>query len=38
MNFEFDVMNLLNQYTLYAIPFLIMLGGLLLSNFRIGGK
>jgi len=38
MMFQFDVMNLLNQYSLYAVPFLIMLGGLLLSRFTIGGN
>jgi len=38
MNYEFDLYNILNQYTLYAIPFLVLIGGALLSRFVIGGS
>lgn len=38
MIFSFDPQNLINQYTIFSIPFLVLIGGVLLSRFHIGGR
>lgn len=38
MNFSFSADNLINQYSLFAIPFLILISGILISRFTIGGN
>lgn len=34
--FSFSFENLLNQYSVYAIPFIIIIGGVMLSKFNVG--
>lgn len=36
MIFEFSFTNMINQYSLFMIPFLILVLGVLLSKFTIG--
>ena len=36
MTDTFSLENLINQYSVFSIPFLVIVGGVLISKFRIG--
>jgi hypothetical protein len=35
MNFSFDALSLINQYSLFAVPFMVLFCGVLISRFTV---